>query len=170
MIVSFIRYSLVYLLLFVTAVASSQVEEEQNELVKVCRPILLRLNVLFLLDGSGSVSGRTFGLQMKMLNKIANMMQIGKNESRIAVMQYAGYTRLEFGFEDHQDINALMESLRNIRHMSGTTKTGKAMLRALDVFGKAKRNDEHGVSQESMAPRSPVDRILCWSKFQRQRS
>ncbi|WKY02702.1 hypothetical protein Q1695_016175 [Nippostrongylus brasiliensis] len=147
MIVSFIRYSLLCLLLFVTAVAGSQVEEEQNELVKVCRPILLRLNVLFLLDGSGSVSGRTFGLQMKMLNKIANMMQIGKNESRIAVMQYAGYTRLEFGFEDHQDINALMESLRNIRHMSGTTKTGKAMLRALDVFKKAKRNDEHGVSQ-----------------------
>ncbi|VDM69879.1 unnamed protein product [Strongylus vulgaris] len=41
-------------------------------------------------------------MQMKMLDKIANMMEIGKNESQIAVLQYAGYTRLEFGFNENQ--------------------------------------------------------------------
>ncbi|KAK6745165.1 hypothetical protein RB195_011716 [Necator americanus] len=116
--------------------------DETNELAKVCHPVALRLNVLFLLDGSGSVSGSTFDMQMKMLNKIANMMHIGKNESQIAVLQYAGYTRLEFGFNDNQSLDYLLNTLRKVRHMSGTTKTGKAMSKALELFQKAKRPDE----------------------------
>ncbi|KHJ78869.1 von Willebrand factor type A domain protein, partial [Oesophagostomum dentatum] len=118
-----------------------------NTFISVCRPIALRLNVLFLLDGSGSVSGGTFAMQMKMLDKIANMMNIGKNGSQIAVLQYAGFTRLEFGFSDHQSLDDLLNSLRKIRHMSGTTKTGKAMLKALELFKQAKKTHEEGISQ-----------------------
>ncbi|VDO31399.1 unnamed protein product [Heligmosomoides polygyrus] len=99
------------------------------------------MNVMFLLDGSGSVSGSTFAMQMKMLDKISNLMHIGTNESQIAVLQYAGFTRLEFGFDNHQNHDDLLKSLRAIRHMSGTTKTGKAMMKALELFQKAKRED-----------------------------
>ncbi|EYB94990.1 hypothetical protein Y032_0165g48 [Ancylostoma ceylanicum] len=141
---SFDRYCSILLLTFVTTGYSY---EDTNELAKVCRPVALRLNVLFLLDGSGSVSGATFAMQMKMLNKIANMMNIGRNESQIAVLQYAGFTRLEFGFSDHQSLDDLLNSLRRIRHMSGTTKTGKAMLKALELFQKAKHAEEQDVSQ-----------------------
>ncbi|CAJ0596969.1 unnamed protein product [Cylicocyclus nassatus] len=107
----------------------------------ICRPVALRLNVVFLLDGSGSVSGATFDMQMKMLNKITNMMDIGKNDSQIAVLQYAGYTKLEIDFNENQDPDKLLNSLRNIRHMSGTTKTGKAMFKALELFEKAKQTN-----------------------------
>ncbi|ETN80800.1 von Willebrand factor type A domain protein [Necator americanus] len=93
---------------------------ELYKFLGVCHPVALRLNVLFLLDGSGSVSGSTFDMQMKMLNKIANMMHIGKNES----------------------LDYLLNTLRKVRHMSGTTKTGKAMSKALELFQKAKRPDE----------------------------
>ncbi|KAL6726038.1 hypothetical protein Aduo_008051 [Ancylostoma duodenale] len=141
---NFDRYCSILLLIFVSTGYSY---EDKNELAKVCRPVALRLNVLFLLDGSGSVSGATFAMQMKMLNKIANMMNIGRNESQIAVLQYAGFTRLEFGFSDHQSLDDLLNSLRRIRHMSGTTKTGKAMLKALELFQKAKHSEEQDVSQ-----------------------
>nr|CDJ97528.1 von Willebrand factor domain containing protein [Haemonchus contortus] len=122
--------------------------EDDNELVKVCHPIALRLNVLFLLDGSGSVSGPTFAMQMQMLDKIASLMNIGRDKSQIAVLQYASYTRLEHSFEDRQSHDELMSKLKKIRHMSGTTKTGKAMLKALDMFRKARRGHEQSdVSQ-----------------------
>ncbi|RCN36063.1 von Willebrand factor type A domain protein [Ancylostoma caninum] len=118
------RYCSILLLIFVSTGYSY---EDSNELAKV--------------------SGATFAMQMKMLNKIANMMNIGKNESQIAVLQYAGFTRLEFGFSDHQSLDDLLNSLRRIRHMSGTTKTGKAMLKALELFQKAKHSEEQDVSQ-----------------------
>ncbi|PIO76208.1 von Willebrand factor type A domain protein [Teladorsagia circumcincta] len=127
---------------FIIGVVVVNAIDDDNELVKVCRPIALRLNVLFLLDGSGSVSGPTFSMQMNMLDKIASMMNIGKNKSQIAVLQYASYTRLEYSFDDNQSYEELLSSLKKIRHMSGTTKTGKAMLKALDMFRKVKHSDD----------------------------
>ncbi|PIO60154.1 hypothetical protein TELCIR_18356, partial [Teladorsagia circumcincta] len=55
----------------------------------------------------------------------------------------------------------LLSSLKKIRHMSGTTKTGKAMLKALDMFKKVKHSDDvsrvavvvtDGHSQDNPAP------------------
>lgn len=37
--------------------------------ISVCRPLDRQMDLLFILDGSGSVSGSTFATQMNMLNK-----------------------------------------------------------------------------------------------------
>ncbi|MFH4975139.1 hypothetical protein AB6A40_001848 [Gnathostoma spinigerum] len=100
----------------------------------VCRPIDRQLDLLFILDGSGSVSGSTFDTQMAMLEKIVDMVDIGPKKTQIAVMQYSSYTRIEFGFSAHQTKQSLRTSLEKIRHLSGTTKTGKALDKALQIF------------------------------------
>ncbi|VDN34803.1 unnamed protein product, partial [Gongylonema pulchrum] len=74
------------------------IDYEDNDLAKVCRPLDRQLDLLFILDGSGSVSGSTFATQMAMLNKIVDMIEIGPKNTQIAVMQYSSYTRVEFGF------------------------------------------------------------------------
>jgi len=67
-------------------------------LFTVCRPLDRQLDLLFILDGSGSVSGSTFATQMDMLNKIIDMVEIGPDKTQVAVLQYSSYTRVEFNF------------------------------------------------------------------------
>uniref|UniRef100_A0A915PJX0 VWFA domain-containing protein n=1 Tax=Setaria digitata TaxID=48799 RepID=A0A915PJX0_9BILA len=120
-----LAYSLVVLLLLTTITLVSAIDYEDNDLAKVCRPLDRQLDLLFILDGSGSVSGSTFKTQMAMLNKIVDMIEIGPKNTQIAVMQYSSYTRNK---------ESLRAALQKIRHISGTTKTGKALDKALHVF------------------------------------
>lgn len=57
------------------------------------------LDVLFILDGSGSVGGQTFETQIMMLNKLIDLVELGQEISRVAVMQYSSYTYNEFLFK-----------------------------------------------------------------------
>uniref|UniRef100_A0A1I8ASB3 VWFA domain-containing protein n=1 Tax=Steinernema glaseri TaxID=37863 RepID=A0A1I8ASB3_9BILA len=112
----------------------AQPDFADNDLAKVCRPIDRQLDLLFILDGSGSVSGSTFDTQMQMLSRIVDMVEIGPQKTQIAVMQYSSYTRIEFGFSANQNKESIRAALQRIRHISGTTKTGKALDKALHLF------------------------------------
>uniref|UniRef100_A0A915DKZ2 VWFA domain-containing protein n=1 Tax=Ditylenchus dipsaci TaxID=166011 RepID=A0A915DKZ2_9BILA len=96
--------------------------------LKICRPVDRPLDLLFILDGSGSVGGTTFDTQIKMLNRIIDLVDVGDHKSRIAVMQYSSYPNMEFLFNTYKDSN------QNIRPKLGTTKTGKALSKAYDMF------------------------------------
>ncbi|EFO27042.1 hypothetical protein LOAG_01440 [Loa loa] len=127
-------YGTVVSLILITPTLITAIDYEDNDLAKVCRPLDRQLDLLFILDGSGSVSGNTFATQMAMLNKIVDMIEIGPKNTQIAVMQYSSYTRVEFNFSANPNKESLRASLQKIRHISGTTKTGKALDKALHVF------------------------------------
>uniref|UniRef100_A0A8R1Y4W4 VWFA domain-containing protein n=1 Tax=Onchocerca volvulus TaxID=6282 RepID=A0A8R1Y4W4_ONCVO len=127
-------YGTIISLVFITATLITAINYEDNDLAKVCRPLDRQLDLLFLLDGSGSVSGNTFATQMAMLNKIIDMIEIGPKNTQIAVMQYSSYTRVEFNFSANPNKESLRDSLKKIRHLSGTTRTGKALDKSLHVF------------------------------------
>uniref|UniRef100_A0A0R3RJ32 ZP domain-containing protein n=1 Tax=Elaeophora elaphi TaxID=1147741 RepID=A0A0R3RJ32_9BILA len=128
------------LILITTTLTITAIDYENNDLAKVCRPLDRQMDLLFVLDGSGSVSGSTFATQMAMLNKIVDMIEIGPKNTQIAVMQYSSYTRVEFNFSANpvgccfKNKETLRASLQKIRHISGTTKTGKALDKALHIF------------------------------------
>uniref|UniRef100_A0A9J2PTV8 VWFA domain-containing protein n=1 Tax=Ascaris lumbricoides TaxID=6252 RepID=A0A9J2PTV8_ASCLU len=115
-----------------------------------CRPLDRQLDLLFILDGSGSVSGSTFDTQMSMLNRIVEMVEIGPDRTQIAVMQYSSYTRVEFGFTANPNKEKLRLALQKIRHISGTTRTGKALDKALQVFKHGETSGAR-VNQEDVA-------------------
>uniref|UniRef100_A0AAF5PPP7 von Willebrand factor type A domain-containing protein n=1 Tax=Wuchereria bancrofti TaxID=6293 RepID=A0AAF5PPP7_WUCBA len=121
-------------LILITPTLITAINYEDNDLAKVCRPLDRQLDLLFILDGSGSVSGSTFATQMAMLNKIVDLIEIGPKNTQIAVMQYSSYTRVEFNFSANPNKESLRASLQKIRHISGTTKTGKALDKAFHVF------------------------------------
>ncbi|TKR58002.1 hypothetical protein L596_030631 [Steinernema carpocapsae] len=121
-------------LLFGFMVRAQLVDYADNDLAKVCRPIDRQLDLLFILDGSGSVSGSTFDTQMQMLSRIVEMVEIGPQKTQIGVLQYSSYTRVEFGFNSYQNKESMRFGLQKIKHISGTTKTGKALDKALHIF------------------------------------
>ncbi|CAG9539748.1 unnamed protein product [Cercopithifilaria johnstoni] len=131
----FLTYDMIISLILITSTLMiTAIDYEDNDLAKVCRPLDRQMDLLFILDGSGSVSGSTFATQLTMLNKIVDMVEIGPKNTQIAVMQYSSYTLVEFNFSSNPNKEALRTSIQKIRHISGTTKTGKALDKALHVF------------------------------------
>ncbi|KAI6201875.1 Cuticlin-1 [Aphelenchoides besseyi] len=122
-----------FLLLFVAQVLAHEYTFS-NSLAKVCHPVDLPLDLLFMIDGSGSVGGPTFDTQIATLNRIIEMADIGPRDTQIAVLQYSTYTYVEFPFKAHNTRESLQMAVNQIRHRSGTTKTGKALDKALQLF------------------------------------
>uniref|UniRef100_A0A915N190 VWFA domain-containing protein n=1 Tax=Meloidogyne javanica TaxID=6303 RepID=A0A915N190_MELJA len=113
-------YFLLFIFQFYISIQKSLTFEyiPENDLAKICRPVNRPIDLLFLLDGSGSVGGNTFQTQMEILDKLIDILEIGpgQNQSQLAVM--------------HQ----LRQALQRIRHKSGTTKTGKALEKAIQLY------------------------------------
>ncbi|VDK66602.1 unnamed protein product [Anisakis simplex] len=78
------------------------------------------------------------------------MVDIGRDKTQIAVMQYSSYTRVEFGFNLNQDKEKLNAALEKIHHISGTTRTGKALDKALQLFKHGEISGAR-VNQEDVA-------------------
>lgn len=100
----------------------------------VCHKIELPSDLLFIIDGSGSVGGPTFETQISALKRIVEIVDIGPNDTQVAVLQYSSYTYIEFGFSVYSTKDKLKAAIAQLQHRSGTTKTGKALDRALQMF------------------------------------
>jgi len=74
----------------------------QYYIISVCHPVDLPLDVLFILDGSGSVGGETFDLQLKILGQLIDSVEVGEGKTQIAIMQYSSYTFIESLFNTHR--------------------------------------------------------------------
>lgn len=68
----------------------------------VCHPVQKSLDLLFLLDGSGSVGGSTFDVQKSMVQRIIEQIDISSNKTQVAILQYSSYTKEEFPFDRYQ--------------------------------------------------------------------
>uniref|UniRef100_A0A7E4VPT5 VWFA domain-containing protein n=1 Tax=Panagrellus redivivus TaxID=6233 RepID=A0A7E4VPT5_PANRE len=133
----------------VPIIAQNENYDYDNSLAKICKPVDRPLDVLFILDGSGSVGGSTFEMQLDMLNTVIDLVNVGDNNTQIGVLQYASYTYTEFAFKTHKTKEALRAAITKIRHKSGTTRTGKALDKAYQVFndentGSRRRNPNVG--------------------------
>jgi hypothetical protein len=113
----------------------------------VCRPLNRNIDLLFILDGSGSVAGEAFATQRRMLERMVDLIEIGPNKTRMAILQYSGWNRVEFKFDDYmvgwsrvlgcmraQSKATLLSAVNNITHFGGSTRTGRALEKAQQLF------------------------------------
>uniref|UniRef100_A0A1I7SU22 ZP domain-containing protein n=1 Tax=Bursaphelenchus xylophilus TaxID=6326 RepID=A0A1I7SU22_BURXY len=115
-----------------------------NSMAKTCHPVALPVDLMFILDGSGSVGGPTFDRQLEVLNRIIDVAEIGPQDVQISVMQYSTYTYVEFPFKQYTNRDTIKEVVGKLKHRSGTTKTGKALEKALTVFASKSSGSRFG--------------------------
>lgn len=53
------------------------------------------VDLLFVLDGSGSVGQKTFDKQKKFVNLVVSRLNISDNATRVAVLQYSDEAKME---------------------------------------------------------------------------
>lgn len=89
-----------------------------------------RLDLAFLIDGSGSIekSGRgNFARILKFVREMVQRLPIGRGRTRIAVGLYSTRAYLIFGFNRYNGVTSVLSAVRRIRYPSGGTRIGRAL-------------------------------------------
>lgn len=90
------------------------------------------VDLLLILDGSGSIGDDTFRNQIAFAMHLAQRMNVSNEGSRMAVIQYAETPQLEFTLNQYTHPTQLEWAIQRINFLSGATNTGQALKLALE--------------------------------------
>ena len=90
------------------------------------------MDLVFLVDGSGSVGQTNFDTQIQFLSDIIASLDISPTGSRVAMFQYSDSGRIEFGFLDN--LSEIEFRLSIVPYMGGGTLTGGAIQATYSAF------------------------------------
>ncbi|XP_077052973.1 collagen alpha-4(VI) chain-like [Siphateles boraxobius] len=95
-------------------------------------------DVVFLIDGSESVSTEDFNKTKQIMEVVIEKFAIGPDKERVAVVQYGTNTKEEFSLDRFDDKARLLQEIKNIEQMHGKTYTGNALTEVFQSFDKSK--------------------------------
>lgn len=98
----------------------------------------LLADVVFLIDGSDSVSAEDFKKMKDIMEYVIEKFAIGSEKERVAVVQYGTNPNEEFSLNAFDNKARLLQEIRNIKQVMGKTYTGKALTEVLQSFDKSK--------------------------------
>ncbi|KIH61699.1 zona pellucida-like domain protein [Ancylostoma duodenale] len=90
------------------------------------------VDLLLILDGSGSIGDDTFRNQIAFAMHLAQRLNVSNEGSRMAVIQFAETPRLEFTLNQYTHPTQLEWAIQRINFLSGATNTGLALKLALE--------------------------------------
>ncbi|XP_028275079.1 uncharacterized protein LOC114444595 isoform X3 [Parambassis ranga] len=100
-------------------------EQDLSQSVKC--PVSAAVDVVFLVDGSGSVSRQMFKDICRLISAAAGAFQIGENNTRVGLVQFSTDARTEFNLKDHLTRPALLHAISSLSTRGGGTNTGNAL-------------------------------------------
>ncbi|XP_038160859.1 collagen alpha-1(XII) chain [Cyprinodon tularosa] len=84
-------------------------------------------DLIFLVDGSWSVGRTNFKYIRSFISATAGAFQIGKDRTRVGVVQYGDAPRTEFSLNQHLTRPALLKAVGSLLYKGGNTRTGDAL-------------------------------------------
>uniref|UniRef100_A0A3Q2E844 VWFA domain-containing protein n=1 Tax=Cyprinodon variegatus TaxID=28743 RepID=A0A3Q2E844_CYPVA len=117
---------------FITIIASGRVLlQRRSSLSSACRfpgcPATAVADLIFLVDGSWSVGRPNFKYIRSFISATAGAFQIGKDRTRVGVVQYGDAPRTEFSLNQHLTRPALLKAVSSLLYKGGNTRTGDAL-------------------------------------------
>ncbi|XP_032896195.1 collagen alpha-6(VI) chain-like [Amblyraja radiata] len=104
-------------------------------------------DIFFLIDGSTSIELPHFEDVRSFLIEVVNVFNIGADQVRVGVVQYATDPIIEFGVTQYTNKTSLEAAIKKISQIGGNTGTGLALSHMKDHFREAAR------SRRSTVPR-----------------
>uniref|UniRef100_A0A4W3GR00 Collagen type VI alpha 6 chain n=1 Tax=Callorhinchus milii TaxID=7868 RepID=A0A4W3GR00_CALMI len=104
-------------------------------------PVPLKLDtvdIIFLIDGSGSINVEDFAKMKMFMNSIVNKTSIGADKVQVGAIQFGSYPRPEFQLNTHSTKPDLQQAIYNIQQLGGGTQTGRALTFTADYFDGAR--------------------------------
>ena len=84
-----------------------------NLLFSVSSP---KLDLVFVMDRSGSIGSKDFDLEKTFVESLIEYFDIFPAKSRVAVVTYSNFEKLEFNFNKYINKDCLRNGIRNIRY------------------------------------------------------
>ncbi|XP_065060896.1 cochlin-like [Rhopilema esculentum] len=103
----------------------------------VCCEKECRVDLGFLLDGSGSIGKSGLAQEVQFVERISSMLGISKDQSHVSVILFESHARMVLSFRYGTSQNALSLYLNRIRYRGGGTNTEHALrLAASRMFNR----------------------------------
>ena len=114
------------------------------------------VDIVFVVDGSGSIGGKRFGYMKTWLKQVAESFKIGENNARVGVVHYNKTNVVEFDLEQYNDNLAVSNAIDRIQYKKGgKTFTGKALEVAAGLF-------RHVEGRRQVMILLTGKRFFCW--------
>ncbi|XP_065901690.1 adhesion G protein-coupled receptor E2-like [Dysidea avara] len=85
------------------------------------------IDLVFVLDGSGSVGSDRFQMIREFTMKIANSLTIGSQDSLVGVIVFSSSASIHFSLLQHTNATTLEQALNSIPYPGGVTDTAEAL-------------------------------------------
>ncbi|CAB4022752.1 Hypothetical predicted protein, partial [Paramuricea clavata] len=85
------------------------------------------LDIVFVLDKSGSIGPSNFVLEKTFVQNLIEFFPISPAKTRVAVVTYSSWLKLEFNFNKHINNTCLRNGIQKIGYTGGFTSTGSAL-------------------------------------------
>ncbi|XP_078694790.1 collagen alpha-6(VI) chain-like [Branchiostoma floridae x Branchiostoma belcheri] len=86
-----------------------------------------KLDVVFVLDGSGSVGYDNFQRMKSFVKRVVGGFVIGPSETQISVFQYSHFVVQELALDTYGSINGINQAIDAVMYQGGGTATGLAL-------------------------------------------
>ena len=85
------------------------------------------VDMIFLLDGSGSVTYTNFQKILKFAADVAGAFDISANQSRVGVLTFSNAANFQFHLNKYFDKAAVVNAIKSIKYPRGGTATAAAL-------------------------------------------
>ena len=92
------------------------------------------MDLLFLLDQSGSVGERNHDLALDFMEAVVNFFDVGPDQTRVGVFTFSTGARTDFLLDDHLTTRRVTRAIDRIRYRGGWTHTALALNLASQAF------------------------------------
>ncbi|KAL0964651.1 hypothetical protein UPYG_G00327070 [Umbra pygmaea] len=104
-------------------------------------------DLVFILDGSWSVSDVNFEIVKRWLVNITKSFNIGQKFTQVGVVQYSDNPIINIPLGEYLNSQKLIEAMENIEYMGGNTRTGAAIQFATDRLFKLSERNSRGIAR-----------------------
>ncbi|XP_045075210.1 collagen alpha-4(VI) chain-like [Coregonus clupeaformis] len=115
-----------------------------SQVVQECRSATVA-DIVFLVDGSTSISPTNFQEVRRFLHSFIEGLDIGTDKVRVGLAQFSNEIQKQFHLGEHTDKRALLEQVDRLPQLGGGTDTGKAITVLREEFfttAKGSRADQ----------------------------
>ncbi|CAH1790069.1 unnamed protein product [Owenia fusiformis] len=109
-----------------------------------------KVDLVFIIDASGSVGNNNFDEMKQFVQDIIQSMDIGFDDSRIAVVTYSDDARVEFYLDEYYSISDILPVLAKMTYRGGATNTQAAIKMAREIVFQNNRGDRSDVPNVAM--------------------
>lgn len=95
------------------------------------------LDLVFLLDRSGSVGSQNHRLSTNFIKNTTGLLDIGLNKTRVGLIAYSHRVVLEFDLDDYSNLEELEGAIDSVEFTGGGTKTGAALQRSRTLLNSS---------------------------------